>query len=197
MEENVKILIIDDSPLALKSLRTIIELHPVWKIVGEAGNGRDGLAMFHQTQPTVVIVDFQMPGMNGIEVGREIRRTNSQALLILFSLHTGKQLEELAKAAGFDAVISKDTPFPIVGIIETLNMRTRHAEAVPSPIPAPLANAGPAHAAAGVPATVTESSPTPIIEVKQVLPSSLGADEHPEPKRVGNEGVTNPVKMAL
>jgi len=197
MDENVKILLIDDSPLALKSLRTILELHPAWKIVGEAGNGRDGLAIFQQTQPTVVIVDFQMPGINGIEVGREIRKTNSQALLILFSLHAGKQLDELAKASGFDAVVSKTTPFPIVGIIETLNTRTRHAEAVPNPIPAPLANAIPARAAEVVPAAVTRSAPAPVIEENRSLPSSLRADEHPEPKRVGNEGVTSPVKMPL
>ena len=60
----------------------------------------------------MVIVDFQMPGMNGIEVGWEIRKTHSQVLLILFSLHAGKQLEEMAKAAGFDAVVSKTAPFP-------------------------------------------------------------------------------------
>jgi len=135
-----------------------------------------------------VIVDFQMPEMNGIEVGREIRRTNSQVLLILFSLHTGKQIEELAKASGFDAVVSKDTAFPIVGIIETLNTRTLHDEAARSPIPAPPANAVPALAAELVPAVVTESLPAPVIEAERGLSSSLRADEHPESNRVGNEG---------
>ncbi len=55
-------------------------------------------------------------------------------LLILFSLHAGTQLEELAKAAGFDAVVSKTTPFPVVGIIEALKTRTSRAEAVPAPV---------------------------------------------------------------
>lgn len=135
--------------------------------------------------------------MNGVEVGREIRRTDSRVLLILFSLHAGKQLEELAKAAGFDAVVSKTTPFPVVGIIETLNTRTRHLEAVPNPVPAPVADAVPARAAKAVadvaevvPAAVTDSIPSPVMEGKRNVPTSLRADEHLESNRVGNEGST-------
>jgi two-component system chemotaxis response regulator CheY len=161
-----------------EAARRVLELRPAWKIVGEAGNGADGIALFHQTQPSVVIVDFQMPGMNGVEVGREIRRTDSRALLILFNLHAGKQLEELAKAAGFDAVVSKTTPFPVGGIIETLNTRTHHLEAVPNPVPELVVDAVPARAVEVVayvpevvPAAVTESAPASIIEAKRGLPS--------------------------
>jgi DNA-binding NarL/FixJ family response regulator len=182
MEENVKILLIDDSPLALKSIRTVLELRPTWKIVAEAGNGRDGIAIFHQTQPNVVIVDFQMPEMNGLEVAREIRRTDSQVLLILFSLHAGKQLEEMAKAAGFDAVVSKAAAFPIVGVIETLNTRAPQLQRILNPAPIPVAEV--------VPAAVAKSILPPVIEAKQGLPSSLRTDEHAEPKRVGNGGGT-------
>ena len=117
------ILVIDDSPLTLKAIRTILELHPPWKVVGEAENGPQGLALYQQMRPDVVILDFQMPGMNGIEVGQEIRKADSNALLILFSLHASKHLEDLAKAAGFDAVLSKVDPYPIVGIIEAMTSK--------------------------------------------------------------------------
>ncbi len=119
-----RILLIDDSPIALKALKTVLGLHPSWEIVGEAENGPNGLALFHEKNPNIVIVDFQMPGMNGIEVGREIRRTGSRVLLILFSLHTGAEVERLATEAGFDAVLSKSTPFPIVGIVERISADT-------------------------------------------------------------------------
>ena len=59
-------------------------------------------------RPDVVILDFQVPGMNGIEVGQEIRKTDPNAFLILFSLHASKQLEDLAKIVGItEAMTSK------------------------------------------------------------------------------------------
>ena len=140
MEENAsRFLLIDDSPLTLKALRTILELRPGWNVVAEAKNGTEGLALFHQAHPSVVIVDFQMPGPNGLEVGREIRQSDAKVLLILFTLHDSGQVKDLAKAAGFDAVISKANPFSIVEIIETLNQRTLQPESAPpvDPIPVP------------------------------------------------------------
>jgi hypothetical protein len=97
-------------------------------------------------------------------------------------------LRNSRKRLGFDAVVSKDTPFPVVGIIETLNTRTRHDEAVPTPAPASLANAVPVRAAEVVPAALTKSLSAPVTDAKRGLPSSLRADEHPDPKRISNEG---------
>ena len=115
-----RILLIDDSPVALKALKTTLGLRNEWQIVGEAENGRKGITLFHEQHPDVVIVDFQMPGMNDIEVGKEIRRTSTGVLLILFTLHTGPEIDTLAKDAGFDAVLSKAAVFPIVPIIEKM-----------------------------------------------------------------------------
>lgn len=115
-----RILLIDDSPIALKALRTVLALHPDWDIVGEAENGPDGLELFRRVNPDVVIVDFQMPGMTGIEVGRRIRKKGAKVLLILFTLHVGAELESMAAEAGFDAVLSKAAPYPIVAIIEKM-----------------------------------------------------------------------------
>ena len=121
-----RILLIDDSPLVLKALRTVLELHPTWKIVGEAESGEEALELFQKTNADVVIVDFQMLGMNGVEVGRKIRRMNSETLLILFSMHVGQQLEVFARAAGFDAVVSKNEPFAVVEVIEAMKSRTQN-----------------------------------------------------------------------
>jgi DNA-binding response OmpR family regulator len=103
--------------------------------VGEANNGEDGLELFRKTNPNVVIVDFQMPGINGIEVGRRIRQTDSETLLILFSMHVGQELEEFARAAGFDAVVSKGAPFPVVGVIEAMKAKTRNYDPVTPGVP--------------------------------------------------------------
>jgi len=123
---SLNILLIDDNPVVLRALRTVLGLNPNWKIVGEAESGAEGLRMFRETTPDVVIVDFQMPGMNGLEVGKEIRRTNVSVLLFLFTLHAGTEMEMLAKKAGFDGVFSKTTPYPIVAIIEQMRRAPGH-----------------------------------------------------------------------
>jgi len=133
MDMHGRILLIDDSHVALKALKTVLGLHQDWEIVGEADNGRKGLALFRETNPDVVIVDFQMPGMTGIEVGKEIRRTHPGILLILFTLHAGPELELFAKEAGFDAVLSKAAPFPVVAVIETMKAASLKLSAEQSP----------------------------------------------------------------
>ena len=135
MDHNRRILLIDDSPAVLKAFRTVLSLHPSWEIVGEALNGMDGVALFRKLAPNVVILDYQMPGMTGVEVGRELRKIGFQGLLILFSLHAGPELNALAKEVGFDAVLPKNAPFPIVTIIEKMGgemTRTKAAIAASS-----------------------------------------------------------------
>jgi response regulator RpfG family c-di-GMP phosphodiesterase len=62
-----RFLIVDDNDLVRQSLRTVLQANPEWEIVGEASNGQDALEIFKTSHPNVVILDFQMPGMNGIE----------------------------------------------------------------------------------------------------------------------------------
>lgn len=104
----------------MRALRAVLGLNPSWQIVGAAENGPEGLRLFGDLHPDVVIVDFQMPGMSGIDVGREIRRTGSKVLLFLFTLYAGSHLDHAAKEAGFDGVFSKTAAYPIVAIIEKM-----------------------------------------------------------------------------
>ena len=120
MDNSRRILLIDDSPSVLKAFSTILELHPSWEVVGKALNGVEGIALFRALAPDVVVVDYQMPVLTGIEVGRELRKMGFKGLLILFSLHAGNELNILAEEVGFDAVLPKTTSHPIVSIIEKM-----------------------------------------------------------------------------
>jgi len=120
LDNSRRILLIDDSPSVLKAFSTILGLHPDWEVIGKALNGIEGIALFRALAPDVVVVDYQMPGMTGIDVGRELRRMGFNGLLILFSLHAGNELNSLAAKVGFDAVLPKTTTYPIVGIIEKM-----------------------------------------------------------------------------
>lgn len=85
-------------------------------------NGVEGIALYRVFDSDVVVVDYQMPGMTGIEVGRQLRKMG-----FLFSLHAGNELNVLAAKVGFDAVLPKTTPYPIVGIIEKMKGEMSHS----------------------------------------------------------------------
>jgi DNA-binding NarL/FixJ family response regulator len=101
------ILIVDDSPLIRNSLRTCIEASTDWTICGEAENGQIAIEKVTQLQPTVVILDWQMPVMNGLAAAREISRIAPAAILIMITMHESAMLSEEAHAAGITEVLSK------------------------------------------------------------------------------------------
>jgi DNA-binding NarL/FixJ family response regulator len=103
------ILIVDDSPLIRSSLRTCIEGNTDWTICGEAENGRIAIEKVTQLQPAVVILDWQMPVMNGLDAAREISRIAPTATLIMITMHESAMLSEEASAAGITEVLSKSS----------------------------------------------------------------------------------------
>ena len=68
----LRTLIVDDEPLARERLRTLLRDEPDHELVGEARNGEEAVAIIRQTQPDLIFLDIQMPGMSGFEVLRRI-----------------------------------------------------------------------------------------------------------------------------
>ncbi|MGB8541433.1 MAG: response regulator transcription factor [Candidatus Acidiferrales bacterium] len=115
-----RFLIVDDNDLVRQSLRTVLQANPEWEIAGEASNGQDAVEVFKSSHPNLVILDFQMPGMNGIETARRILEIAPAIPIVLFTQHASTELEKHALSAGIRSVVSKTDTFPMVGIIEAL-----------------------------------------------------------------------------
>lgn len=115
-----RFLIVDDSDLVRQSLRTVLHANPEWEVSGEASNGADAVERFKDSRPNIVIVDFQMPGINGIETARRMMEIAPAVPIVLFTQHASPELEKLALQAGIRKVVSKTDAFPMVGIIEAL-----------------------------------------------------------------------------
>lgn len=115
-----RFLIVDDNDLVRQSLRTVLQANPEWEIAGEASNGQDAVEIFQTSRPNVVILDFQMPGMNGIDTARRILEIAPAMPIVLFTQHASAELEKHALAVGIRSVVSKTDTFPMVGIIEAL-----------------------------------------------------------------------------
>jgi DNA-binding NarL/FixJ family response regulator len=103
----MNILIVDDNPVLRRSLRTVLQQQPEWKVCGEAENGRDGIDKALQLQPDVVVIDLIMPVMNGIEATRTLKRLLPATPLVMFTTFADPFLSKEALTAGVDALVPK------------------------------------------------------------------------------------------
>jgi two-component system chemotaxis response regulator CheB len=86
----IKTLIVDDSPLVRSIIRDFLESDGFFEIVGEAENGRDGVAQAQQLNPDLITMDIEMPLMNGLEAISEIRKFISTAIVVISTHDTAK-----------------------------------------------------------------------------------------------------------
>ena len=101
------VLIVDDNAVVRRLVRACIERDRNWHICGEADNGKVAVEKVKELHPDIVILDLQMPVMNGLEAARQITHFAPDTALLMFTLHTGEQLLKDARAAGIKDVISK------------------------------------------------------------------------------------------
>lgn len=104
---NVRIVVVDDHALFRAGLVSLLEDMPEFSVVGEAANGRDAMIIIKQARPDVVLMDVNMPIMNGIEAVRLLRRGESCRILMLT---ISKNEEDLFGAinAGADGYLLKN-----------------------------------------------------------------------------------------
>jgi DNA-binding NarL/FixJ family response regulator len=101
------ILIVDDSAMIRHSLRLWIEQTLQCKVCGEADNGQSAIEKVEELRPDIVIMDFQMPVMNGLEASRSILRRSPGTAIVMFTMHPSPQLMRAALEAGIRDVVSE------------------------------------------------------------------------------------------
>ncbi len=101
------ILVVDDNSLIRHALRSFIEQSGDWQVCGEAENGSVALEKVAQLHPDVVILDLQMPVMDGLEAARRINMLAPNTMMVMFTMHDCEQLRKEAQAAGIKHVLSK------------------------------------------------------------------------------------------
>src|SRR5688572_5171918 len=101
--EKARVLIVDDSVVIRRLLTDILSLEPDIEVVGAAASASIALAKIPQTNPHVITLDVEMPGMNGLDLLAEIRKSSPKLPVIMFSSLTQRAavttLEALARGA--------------------------------------------------------------------------------------------------
>ena len=102
------ILIVDDHDLFREGLRKIIEHWQDFQVVGEASNGRDALALARDLFPDIILMDIQMPGVNGIDATRQIMQTSPHIRILVVTMFQDDDSVFAALRAGARGYVLKD-----------------------------------------------------------------------------------------
>jgi DNA-binding NarL/FixJ family response regulator len=103
----VKLFIVDDSAIACRMVRALFAASPDVVIVGDARSAEDGLALIDALAPDLVVMDWSMPGMSGVEATAELRRRRPELRVVGFTSTADPSVQEAFVAAGATAVFAK------------------------------------------------------------------------------------------
>ncbi|MFY9843451.1 MAG: response regulator transcription factor [Terriglobales bacterium] len=119
----VRILVADDNPAVRHYLRGLLELRNDWQVCGEARTGGEALQTVKDDPPDMILLDFQMPDLNGLDVAKEIARLFPEIPILMVTIHLSNQLAEEARKAGIRGVCLKSDVGSIIGAVEALLRR--------------------------------------------------------------------------
>jgi DNA-binding NarL/FixJ family response regulator len=124
----IKVLLVDDRPSIRQGLQMRFALEPDLVVIGEAGDGETALALTTQLQPDVVVMDVEMPHMDGIQATRKLHSTHTPAAVVVLSIHEDPVTQARCRAAGAAAFVTKkQSPEVLVSAIR--QVAANHAAA--------------------------------------------------------------------
>lgn len=115
---SVSILLADDHPIVRQGLRHLLEAEANLKVVGEASNGLEAVQLVEKFRPDVLIVDIVMPGLNGLEVVKQVKERSSRTCCIVLSMQSADvYVVEALKAGAIGYVLKETGPSELVNAV--------------------------------------------------------------------------------
>ena len=117
----IKLLLADDHAVVRSGLRMLLEAQPDMEIIGEAENGRETIDKVLAFQPDIVLMDIEMPGMNGIEATRKIKEESPETAVLALTMYEDDQyFFEMLKAGAAGYIPKRAAPDALVNAIRTV-----------------------------------------------------------------------------
>lgn len=118
----IRVLLVDDHPVVRDGLRGYLSRRPGIEVTGEAGDGLEAIALARVRPPDVVLMDLQMPGMNGIEAVGHLRFVAPEARVLILTMQEDREYLRQARRAGAQGYLLKDAaPSEVVRAIEAVH----------------------------------------------------------------------------
>lgn len=108
--KKIKLLIVDDIAHVRQGLNTRLNLSDEIEVIGEAGNGFEAIGMALVLNPDVILMDYEMPKLNGIEATKIVKNLNPDIHIVMISIHDNEEIKRKAIEVGAAAYENKATP---------------------------------------------------------------------------------------
>lgn len=115
-----RILLVDDNPAVRRYLRAVLEQHESWRVCGEARTGAEALHQVLEAAPDLIVLDYQMPDLNGVDVAKQISEMLPKVPILMVTLHLSKQLSDAARQAGVRGACAKQDIGSVVEAVDIL-----------------------------------------------------------------------------
>ena len=106
---SVTILLVDDHQVVRQGLRALLEAEPDFQVVGEAGDGIQAIQLVERFKPNVLVLDLMMPGVNGLEVTRQVKQRWPATCIVVLSMHANEAYVLEALRNGASGYVLKET----------------------------------------------------------------------------------------
>jgi DNA-binding NarL/FixJ family response regulator len=110
MKTNIRLLIVDDNEGVRNDLKSVLQMTAGIEVVGIAENGREAVEQVKKVNPDVVLMDLEMPIMDGLKATQEIKSLGLGTRVIVFSLYSGEIIRQKVMISGADGFVEKGAP---------------------------------------------------------------------------------------
>ena len=105
----LRVMLVDDHPVVRDGYRRLLESTPDIKLAAEGGTGEEAYAGYFRIRPDVLILDLNLPGMNGLECLRKVRAKDPDARILVFSMHDSPMMVSRALESGAAGYLTKSS----------------------------------------------------------------------------------------
>ena len=118
----IRLLLVDDHPVVCEGLRSCFSRLPQLSVVGEAASGEEALRKVRRLKPDVVLMDINMPGMNGLTAAARMRKLAPGAKVLILSVHENREyVAEVARSGARGYILKDASPAELVRAIESVH----------------------------------------------------------------------------
>jgi two-component system, NarL family, response regulator NreC len=125
--DRIRVLISEDHALFREGLRALLSAHPTLEVVGDARDGNEAVQLAKSLRPDVILMDMEMPELNGLEATRRVRRAVPASRVLMLTLYDDEEVVAECLEAGAAGYVLKDAPSSqLVYAIEAVHRGQRY-----------------------------------------------------------------------